>query len=204
MNSGEIRVWRVRLDDLPSELTPPPTPGEWARAERFLSHDEGRRYLKAHCTLRGILERVCGADLDFAVTPAGKPYLPAAPEVRFSLSRWHGVALIAVAIGVDIGVDIERLRPVPEYQAIAERFFPPSEREALAATPAPEREREFFRRWTRIEARLKAEGVGLYGAGVELEGPWTIEEIDAGEELAAAVAARRAGMPVRMADFEAA
>ena len=202
MNSGEIGVWRVRLDELPYKSIPPPTPGELARADRFLSHDARHRYLKAHCALRGILGRVSGARLDFAITPAGKPYLPAAPEVRFNLSRSHGTALIAVAIDTDIGVDIERLRPVPEYQAIAERFFPPSEWEALAATPAPEREREFFRRWTRIEASLKAAGVGLYGAGAELEGPWTIEEIGAGEGFAAAVAALRAGMAVRVAEFE--
>lgn len=203
MNAEAIRVWRVRLDEVGVESMPHPTTGELACADRFLSPEARERYLKAHCALRGVLGRVCGARLDFAVTPAGKPYLPEAPEVRFNLSRSHGAALIAVAIGVDIGVDIERLRPVPEYQAIAERFFPPSEREALAAAPEPLREREFFRRWTRIEACLKACGVGLHGAGAEIEGSWTIVEIGAGGGFAAAVAARRAGMAVRVADFEA-
>jgi len=109
--------------------------------------------------------------------------------LRFSLSRSQGVALIAVALEVDAGVDVERLRPIPEYAAIAERFFPPSEREDLD-------ERDFFRRWTRIEAKLKARGVGLYGAGAELGGEWTVEPIDAGEGFAAAVAVERAGMRV--------
>jgi 4'-phosphopantetheinyl transferase len=94
-----------------------------------------------------------------------------------------------VALGVDVGVDIERLRPMPEYAAIAERFFPPSERDELD-------EYDFFHRWTRIEAQLKARGVGLYGAGAELGGEWTVEPIDAGEGFAAAVAAERAGMRV--------
>ena len=94
-----------------------------------------------------------------------------------------------VALGVDVGVDIERLRPLPEYAAIAERFFPPSEREVLD-------ERDFFRRWTRIEAKLKARGIGLYGLGLDLDGDWTVEEIEAGPGFAAAVAVERAGMRV--------
>jgi 4'-phosphopantetheinyl transferase len=127
--------------------------------------------------------------VELAVAGKGKPYLPGAPEVRFNLARSQELALVAVALGVDVGVDIERLRPLPEYEAIAERFFPPSEREGLD-------ERDFFRRWTRIEAKLKARGVGLYGAGVELVGEWTVEEIDAGAGFAAAVAVERAGMRV--------
>jgi hypothetical protein len=75
-----------------------------------------------------------------------------------------------VALGVDVGVDIERLRPLPEC--------------------------DFFRRRTRIEAKLKARGVGLYGAGAELGGDWTVEPIEAGAGFAAAVAVERAGMRV--------
>jgi 4'-phosphopantetheinyl transferase len=147
------------------------------------------RSCDAHEALRTILETVTGAPVEFAVAEKGKPYLPGAPEVRFNLAHSHDLALIAVALGVDVGVDIERLRPLPEYAAIAERFFPPSEREGLD-------ERDFFRRWTRIEAKLKARGVGLYGAGAELGGDWTVESIDAGEGFAAAVAVERAAMRV--------
>jgi 4'-phosphopantetheinyl transferase len=143
----------------------------------------------AHEALRTILETVTGAPVEFAVAEKGKPYLPGAPEVRFNLAHSHDLALIAVALGVDVGVDIERLRPLPEYAAIAERFFPPSEREVLD-------ERDFFRRWTRIEAKLKARGIGLYGLGLDLDGDWTVEPIDAGPAFAAAVAAERAGMRV--------
>jgi hypothetical protein len=38
--------------------------------------------------------------------------------------------------------------------------------------------------------------VGLYGAGAELGGEWTVEPIDAGEGFAAAVAVERPGMRV--------
>jgi 4'-phosphopantetheinyl transferase len=150
----------------------------------------------SHQALRAILETLTGARPEFALAEKGKPYLPGAPEVRFNLARSQELALVAVALGVDVGVDIERLRPLPEYATIAERFFPPSEREGLD-------ERDFFRRWTRIEAKLKARGVGLYGAGAELGGEWTVEEIEAGEGFAAAVAVERAGMRVVSQFFDA-
>jgi 4'-phosphopantetheinyl transferase len=111
------------------------------------------------------------------------------------------MALIAAALDVDVGVDVERIRPMPEYAAVAERFFPPSESAALADSPPELREREFFRRWTRIEAMLKATGEGLYGAGAELGGEWTVREIDAGEGFAAAVAAPANGIEIAVCDF---
>ncbi|MGA2271567.1 MAG: 4'-phosphopantetheinyl transferase superfamily protein [Bryobacteraceae bacterium] len=174
LKAGEVHVWLVRLD------------GGTAALRRECSHQ----------VLRAILEKETGMRLEFAVAEKGKPYLPGAPEVRFNLARSHELALVGVALGVDVGVDIERLRPLPEYAAIAERFFPPSEREVSG-------ERDFFRRWTRIEAMLKALGVGLYGAGAELGGEWTVAGIDAGESFAAAVAAAGAGLRLIVHEFGA-
>jgi 4'-phosphopantetheinyl transferase len=201
VSPGEVRVWRIRLEDVSEEALPPPTPGELARAARLESPQKRSEYLRAHRSLRALLERQTHTVLDFAVTERGKPYLPGMPELKFNLSRSHGAAMVAIALGVEVGVDVERLRIVPEYEAIAQRFFPPTEWKALAETPEPKRAREFFRRWTAIEARLKATGAGLYGAGMEIGGEWTLAEIDAGEGFAAAVAAMKPGMRVTVEDF---
>jgi 4'-phosphopantetheinyl transferase len=100
-----------------------------------------------------------------------------------------------VALNVEVGVDVEWIRPMPDYIQLAERFFPPSQTAALAD------ERDFFRRWTRIEAGLKARGVGIYAAGTELTGDWTIEEIDVGPDYFASVAVPQPGVQVRVHDF---
>lgn len=202
LNPGELHVWRMRLDTLDEDALLPASPDELARAARFHSGEAGARYLRSHRALRSILAGITSAPLHFAFTEKGKPFLPAAPEIHFNLSRSRDMALAGVALGVEVGVDIERLRPIPEHAAIAQRFFPPSEAEALAETPEPERERDFFRRWTRIEAMLKARGIGLYGAGAELGGEWTVCEIDAGGGFAAAAAAASEGGRVTVHDFD--
>ncbi|MGA3096657.1 MAG: 4'-phosphopantetheinyl transferase superfamily protein [Bryobacteraceae bacterium] len=201
LSPGELHVWRVRLDMLDEDALIPAAPSEVARAARFHSAEVRTRYLRSHRALRSILAGITSAPLDFAMAENGKPFLAAAPEIHFNLSHSRDMALVGVALGVEVGVDIELLRPIPEHAAIAERFFPPSEAEALAAVPEAKRERDFFRRWTRIEAMLKARGTGLYGAGAELGGEWTVCEIDAGSGFAAAAAALVEGMRVMVHDF---
>jgi phosphopantetheinyl transferase len=83
-----------------------------------------------------------------------------------------------------------------ECMSIAERFFPPMEAAELASMPPDGREVEFFRLWTRIEAKLKARGIGLYGAGQELAGEWTVLPIEVGPDYSAAVAANCAELSV--------
>ncbi len=199
LSPGEVRVWRVNLETVRVEALPKALPAEEARAARFIKDELRERYLRSHRTLRAILSGLTAAPLQFAVYEKGKPYLPAAPELRFSLSHSDAMALIGAALDVDVGVDVERVRDLPQSEAIAERFFPPSEAAVLASSRAGAH--EFFRRWTRIEAMLKARGDGLYGAGAEIGGEWTVEEIDAGAGYAAAVAAARSGMRVSVEDF---
>jgi len=187
-------VWVVPLDAGEDWL--PPTPAEAQQAARLVSEPLRRRYLRSHAALRAILGTYSAGPLDFATSEHGKPYLPAYPDLQFNLSHSHDMALVAVTRGIAIGVDVERFRPMQECMRIAERFFPPLEAAALAAVPPEGREVEFFRLWTRIEAKLKARGIGLYGAGQELDGEWTVLPIEAGPEYSAAVAANGAPLSV--------
>lgn len=196
MSPGELHVWLVHVDKLREESLPEATPGEIARADGFLSGVLRRRYLRAHRAMRSILHALTESDLVFGVTERGKPYLASVPELKFNLSRSQGMAAVAAALEIEVGVDIERLRPLTDYMGIAAHFLPPSAAAEFAAVFQPDPEREFYRRWTRTEAVLKATGEGLYGAGREVEGEWTIAEIEAGPEYAAAVAAPRPGMQI--------
>ena len=70
-----------------------------------------------------------------------------------------------MAEGAEVGVDIERLRPLSDMDALAERVFSAAERQALAQVPADRKAEAFFAGWTRKEAYIKArgEGIGLLG-----------------------------------------
>lgn len=191
LTPGQVDVWRIKLDRVE---VPEPTAGEAARAARFATPTLRRRYLRAHGALRVILGGYTDARIDFALEDKGKPYLIHAPEIQFNLSHSKGMALVAVALNTAVGVDIERVRPLAEHAAIAERFFPPSEGQPTDAA-------DFFRRWTRYEAILKAQGLGLYGAGAEPEGEWTVRELDAGPGFVAAVAAAGSNLTVVTQDY---
>jgi 4'-phosphopantetheinyl transferase len=144
---------------------------------RTLSAEEKERLsryafeqLKTDFTLsRGILRALLGRYLAigpdrvrFAYGPRGKPSL-AFPSVPFEFNVAHsgGLAAYAFAVGCELGVDIEAVRPLPDQEDIVRRFFSPEECDEWLALDARQRDHAFFRCWTRKEAYLKALGDGL-------------------------------------------
>ncbi len=188
LGEAEVHVWRIGLDLFPAEsFIAELAPEEAAR--RFHRPRDRDRYVAAHGALRRILSRYCGvapAAMRFGRTPRGKPYLDPEMGIRLNLSHSDGLALVAVARCTEVGVDIERIRQLPDALDIARRVLPPEEADALDALPPDRRAEPFFRYWTRFEARLKAAGRGL-GDGPVLEG-WPVTDLEPGAGYAAAVA----------------
>ncbi len=79
----------------------------------------------------------------------------------FSWSHSGELALVALARGVEPGVDVERLRPRRRALELARRFFDLEEARMLSACPDAEREIMFLRLWCAKEAVLKALGRGI-------------------------------------------
>lgn len=96
----------------------------------------------------------------FSRSTHGKPTLADAP-VSFNLSHTGDRALIALASGGEVGVDIEarrllRFAPVRRAQILA------AARDVCAAHPAElQGEAEIVLAWTALEAQAKAEGCGI-------------------------------------------
>jgi 4'-phosphopantetheinyl transferase len=59
-------------------------------------------------------------------------------------------------------VDVEEAAPFADMASVAAQFFSPVERRSLGATAGRCDARAFFCCWTRKEAYLKADGIGLF------------------------------------------
>jgi len=120
----------------------------------------------AHVVLRDILSWYLDRkpdEIEFRKNQFGKPFLvDAGPEdLQFNLSHSGSVVTVALALKRRVGVDVERIRPLPDLDAVAEDHFAPPERALLAEASEPDRLRAFFTGWTRKEAYIKAIGMGL-------------------------------------------
>src|SRR5262249_60173266 len=80
-------------------------------------------------------------------------------QVEFRLAHSEGHAVIALASGAVIGVDIELVRPIADIESFAGLVFSDVERRELELAPDPVS--AFLNGWTRKEAYVKALGLGL-------------------------------------------
>jgi 4'-phosphopantetheinyl transferase len=81
--------------------------------------------------------------------------------LEFNLSHSGDFVLIAVTQGRKIGVDVERIRQGISSHVIAQQYFSKAEVTELQSLPLEQREAAFFICWTRKEAYIKAQGLGL-------------------------------------------
>lgn len=221
----EVHVWTADLSVDPDPFRAMLSSAEQERAERFRFRQDCDHFTVARGTLRVLLGKYLHTApnvLEIAYGEHGKPHLiTPETEIRFNLSHSHGRALIALAVGREVGVDIEYVRREVAEEKVARRFFSPAEVAALEGLPPEERGAAFFRCWSRKEAYLKARGDGIYyglhhftvslapGAPAALvanflhpeeTSRWTLREVPVGPDFAACVAAEGADWKLRVFD----
>jgi 4'-phosphopantetheinyl transferase len=166
---GEVQVWRAFLDVLPSyleSLRPILCATERERAVRFHFERDRSRFIAARAFLRilmGYYLRKTPSAIRFGYGPQGKPFLVGEEtgDLRFNVSHSQGLALYAVTLGAEVGVDLEYSRKNMSIEEISRRFFSAQEIAALESLPQDQRQRAFLVCWTRKEAYIKARGEGL-------------------------------------------
>jgi 4'-phosphopantetheinyl transferase len=137
------------------------------RAARFRFDRDRIRFIGRRGLLRRLLGRYLGchpAAVQIGHHRYGKPRLVGALErtgLRFNATHSADVVFFATTRGREVGVDVERIRPLPDANDLAERHFPPAEVRVLRTLPPRERSERFLEYWTRREAYGKATGEGL-------------------------------------------
>ena len=168
---GLVHVWVADLDDPRFHAGPFDrllSADEHARAARLRFDIHRQRFTTGRALLRillgSYLNRAPGS-IRFEYGASGKPRLQQARDslpIEFNIAHSDACALFAFTRGSELGVDVEQLRPVREFDEIAQRFFSPAEADLVCGTPDPARVGAFYRCWTRKEAFIKALGDGLF------------------------------------------
>jgi 4'-phosphopantetheinyl transferase len=142
--------------------------------QRFSGYSNGvvsRRFAIGRAVLREVLGAVQSMDpaaVRLAEGEFGKPELaPDSAKARlwFSVAHCDDLLLVALSREGEIGVDVERARPIDCWERVADRTLAPGERAELlrAVERGEDPGRVFLRHWCRVEAELKAIGCGIQG-----------------------------------------
>ncbi len=164
---NEVHIWKAALtqwSDLPADVL---SPEELRRSARFLREEHQRQFALARAFLRLILAvylPINPAQIRFREGAYGKLYLVDNPiQLEFNLSHSKDLALYALTLGQEIGIDVEWMDPHLTVEPLVTRFFSSAEQRAILTLPEDQQIDAFYDHWTCKEAYLKALGLGLSG-----------------------------------------
>jgi len=165
LDAAELHVWRCDLGIAPCR-------GQWldgherrhiANASPAVAH----RYCATRSMLRHLLAAYLGGREEAVrlhAGPHGKPCVAADRPFFFNLTHAADAALLAFSRRYEVGIDLEMEREVPAAARIARRVMSDSELAALA--DQENCSTAFLHLWTRMEARQKCLGQGVFGKRV--------------------------------------
>jgi 4'-phosphopantetheinyl transferase len=171
LHNSEVHLWRASLDEMAAEpgrtLADTLSADERARAARLRFVRDRRRFVATRAWLRVVLGsylQLPPAEVAFFYGTHGKPHLARAADgtpLEFNIAHAESLAVLAITRDRAVGVDVERVRPMADIDAIAARFYSKAEQAELNALPPAERAVHFFQIWTGKEASAKVTGLGL-------------------------------------------
>lgn len=163
--ASSLHIWKIHLEEF--EWLDPNNDlldeHEINRMKRFVFGIHAKRFATARKVLRCVLGAYCSIhprELIFKEGPFGKPYLFSGSKVMFNLSHTGDSAAIAIAKHVEVGVDIEIIKP-RNFEGLAQHGFSSDEIASLLTVPATQRAHAFYQIWCQKEAFIKQCGRGL-------------------------------------------
>lgn len=168
-----IDVWLAFYDEIVDErllltLHGLLSEAERHRQQRFHFADDRKRDLVTRAMVRTVLSRyaaVAPADWAFSANAYGRPEIANRHDdacgLSFNVSHTRGLIALGVTRHRALGVDVEHVSARQVAVAIADRFFSPTEVEALSRVPPERWQDRFFEYWTFKESYIKARGMGL-------------------------------------------
>lgn len=131
------------------------------KVSKYAHTSDAQRNLIGEILARYALREITGISYNkpFYIGEKGKPYAENTGNVFFNISHSGNWVVVAVSDN-PVGVDVEKMRKVPE--GVAYRFFSEPEKQMLdKAEDDIEKAHIFFTLWTLKESFIKAIGKGL-------------------------------------------
>ncbi len=162
----EIHLWTL-------SLAPAKDPVE--RLQLFLAPEERRKasffkfeairqnYIVTQAVLRLLLSFYLNTrpeDVKLGSHKKGKPFLINERSIYFNLSHSHELCVYAFSPDGEVGIDIEKIRELPDIDLLIEKNLTPGEKKYFTGNPETRKTR-FFQFWTYKESYLKAIGEGM-------------------------------------------
>jgi 4'-phosphopantetheinyl transferase len=166
LQQKSIHLWKIDLTTLPGHnaiFFAHLSEEERFRATAFKNSGDCDRYIRVRGIVRTILGYYLGEkarNVTIKYNSFGKPYHKT-NQVFFNVSHSSEMALLAVSISAEVGVDLELIDKTLDFAPIVERFFSETEKKAIHALPPEVKLEGFYKIWTRKEACIKAIGKGL-------------------------------------------
>ncbi len=170
LNGKRIDVWRVKLnlDDFDMNvLKCILSDDEQNRANSYKFFQPRKLFILARVRLRQILSLytdLLPERLVFSYSPQGKPNLVNSGgngNITFNMSHSGEISVYAVSLNRNIGIDIEKPDKKVDFESLAKKYFSSGEYETIMELPEGEKQKAFYRCWTRKEAYIKGKGTGI-------------------------------------------
>ena len=147
--------------------------------------------------LKGLLHVLLGCylktdpqSIEFEYNKFGKPFMPDHPKYKnicFNISHSNNIAVYGFTQKRNIGVDVEKVRELPDMNGVIDLCFSDSEKKWFNMISSQDKNKIFYKIWTSKEAYLKAIGTGLsfspdkISTGLNSEGDIIFENIEGDE-----------------------
>jgi len=166
IREGDIHLWACRQDpdsDLYRLFEQSISVSERKNASFFSFEKVKQGYITSQGFLKILLAFYLGIESSEVITARqrkGKPFLLNDPTLHFNLSNSGEYVVIAISRHGEVGIDLEKIRPLNDLEDLVEKNFSPKEKEYITKIHA-EKLIRFFKLWTLKESFLKAIGEGM-------------------------------------------
>jgi 4'-phosphopantetheinyl transferase len=171
LSLNEVHLWTTEIDDEPCSKLKKKyllllDEEEQKRYQGFYFAEHRHQFLISHAFLRLVLSQyqaIAPTEWCFKRGEYGRPEISntITQSLRFNLTHTKGMALCAITLGRNIGVDVENKQRLSLDSNLEKTVLSMDEDRVFQQQESKERLSCFLKYWTLKEAYLKARGIGL-------------------------------------------